>query len=297
MPAALQQRRHKIDVDELHFKIACRSRTMSENNSDEKPQRTQASSDQHALVDRQFGATASAYLTSSVHAMGADLDELAALASAHRPSEVLDLGCGAGHLSFALARGGAGHIVAYDLSERMLGVVAAESQIRGYANIETRAGSAERLPFPDAAFDWVVTRFSAHHWLDLRAALAEAARVLKQHGRLIVIDVIAPEAPLLDTVLQTIEFLRDQSHVRNYRVSEWQAMFATAGFDAAMVRGWKLALEFDSWVRRIATPPERVLALKAVFAALPSEARDYLQIDRELGFAIECRRFETRKNR
>ena len=43
-------------------------------------------------------------------------------------------------------------------------------------------------------------------------------------GRLVVIDVVAPEIPLFDTTLQVIEFLRDASHVRDYRVSEWIAM-------------------------------------------------------------------------
>lgn len=244
--------------------------------------------DQHELVDRQFGTTAAAYLTSRVHAAGKDLDELASRAAASRPPQVLDLGCGAGHVSFALARGGAGRVLAYDLSERMLDVVAAEARSRGHSNIVTRAGPAEDLPFDDESFDWVVTRFSAHHWLDLRGALAEAARVLEPAGRLIVIDVVAPETPLLDTVLQTLEILRDASHVRNYRVSEWQALFAAAGFGAPSVRGWKLPLEFASWVQRIATPPERVLALRAVFAELPAEAREYFRVDQELGFAIDC---------
>lgn len=251
--------------------------------------------DQHGLVDRQFGTTAAAYLTSQVHAAGADLDELTALAAAIRPAQVLDLGCGAGHVSFALARGGASRVYAYDLSEAMLDVVAAEARTRAHLNIEPRVGSAEQLPFADESIDWVVTRFSAHHWLDLRAALVEAARVLQPGGRLIVIDVVAPEAPLYDTVLQTLEILRDASHVRNHRVSEWQAMIMAAGFGAPSVHGWKLPMEFDAWVRRIATPPERVLALKAVFAALPAEARAYFQVDAALSFAIDCSWFEARR--
>jgi hypothetical protein len=52
------------------------------------------------------------------------------------------------------------------------------------------------------------------------------------------IDVIAPETPLFDTTLQVIEFLRDASHVRDYRVSEWSAMQRAAGFVESTVTRW-----------------------------------------------------------
>ena len=60
--------------------------------------------DQHALAVRQFGSTADRYLASPVHSSGADLDRLAGLARESRFSSALDLGCGAGHASYALAR-------------------------------------------------------------------------------------------------------------------------------------------------------------------------------------------------
>jgi SAM-dependent methyltransferase len=125
----------------------------------------EAADGQHALVGRQFGSQAEAYLASGVHAAGADLERLSRRADASRPARVLDLGCGAGHVSYALARGGASEIVAYDLAPQMLAVVAAEARQRGHANIVTDQGPAERLPFDSARFDWVVSRFSAHHWL------------------------------------------------------------------------------------------------------------------------------------
>src|ERR1700722_2839309 len=129
--------------------------------------------DQQELTSRQFGTTASHYLTSAVHAAGADLDRLEGFAASLRASRILDVGSGAGHASFALARGGAHKVVAYDLSTDMLAIVASQAAARGHAAIETRAGPAEHLPFADASFDAVVTRFSAHHWLDWARALAE----------------------------------------------------------------------------------------------------------------------------
>jgi ubiquinone/menaquinone biosynthesis C-methylase UbiE len=251
--------------------------------------------DQQQLSATQFGARANSYLSSTVHAQGADLDRLEKIARETQPVRALDVGCGAGHASFALARGGTRHVVAYDPSPDMLGVVAQEARARGLAALETRSGAAEVLPFDEGCFDLVVTRFSAHHWASVPRALAECARVLKAGGKLVVIDVIAPEPPLLDTALQVVEFLRDGSHVRDYRVSEWAAMQKAVGFAEPSVSSWKLPMEFGSWIARIGTPAPRVAALEAVFAGLPQEVRDYFRISADLSFAIDSAWMETTK--
>jgi SAM-dependent methyltransferase len=251
--------------------------------------------DQGTLAARQFGDTAANYLASSVHASGADLDRLEALARRLRPVRALDLGCGAGHAGFALARGGASSLIAYDLSEQMLSVVEREARARGHAGLSTQRGAAAELPFADASFDLIVTRFSAHHWPSVPAAVAEVARVLAPGGSFVVIDVIAPEAPLLDTILQTIELLRDLSHVRNYRASEWRSMLGVPGLTATVGDTWKLRLEFASWVRRIATPSRRVEALRAVFDDLPAEAREYFAVAADGSFTCDVQWLEVAK--
>ena len=97
--------------------------------------------DQQQLSARQFGAKAADYLASAVHSTGADLDRLSALAAERGPRRALDLGCGAGHVSFALARGGAKRVTAYDPSPDMLGVVAREAAARAYGTLETCVGT------------------------------------------------------------------------------------------------------------------------------------------------------------
>jgi ubiquinone/menaquinone biosynthesis C-methylase UbiE len=249
--------------------------------------------DQQDLSVQQFGANAAYYLASPVHAAGADLERLARMAAERRPLRALDLGCGAGHASFALARGGAAEVTAYDPAPDMLAVVAAEAAARGHAAIKTQAGSAEQLPIASHSIDLLVTRYSAHHWPDVPRALAECARVLRSDGRLIVIDVTSPEVPLLDTSLQMLEALRDGSHVRDYRVSEWRTMLAAAGFAAPAVDGWKIAMQFESWVARIGTPAARVAALRTVIPALPAEAQRYFKVGADCSFEIDTSWIES----
>ncbi|KQX01948.1 SAM-dependent methyltransferase [Massilia sp. Root418] len=247
---------------------------------------------QQTYVAQQFGETASSYLSSSVHAQGADLAALHAIAQSMQGPRVLDLGCGAGHASFAVASA-AQSVVAYDLSAQMLEVVAGASGERGLHNISTRQGDAGRLPFANASFDLVLTRFSAHHWPDVQGALHEVRRVLRAGGRFVAIDITAPQAALCDTTLQAVELLRDGSHVRDYRLCEWEAKLKNAGFAHHVSSQWKLTMRFDEWVARMRTPALRVQAIRSLFDTAPDEARAYFNLQDDYSFDIDAAMFEA----
>ncbi|MDT0359204.1 class I SAM-dependent methyltransferase [Herbaspirillum huttiense F1] len=246
------------------------------------------------VVTEQFGSTAAAYLTSSVHAQGADLQELAQIAASIPGARVLDLGCGGGHASFAVAPV-VEKVIAYDLSEEMLKVVATAAAGRGLGNLAVRQGSADRLDFPDASFDLICTRFSAHHWRQLPQALNEVFRVLKPGGRFIVIDTAAPADVLADTYVQAIELLRDTSHVRNVSLNSWRKLLRGAGFAIASDKTWKLRLEFDSWVARMRTPQDSITAIRALWQAAPGEVKEYFDLDAACSFSIDVAMLDARK--
>lgn len=230
------------------------------------------------LIQKQFGAQAGAYLTSAVHAGGADLALLTELLAEQPGGTVLDLGCGAGHCTYVAAQT-AERVIALDLTEEMLNIVASEAAERNLTHVETTLGDVMALPFEDGAIDTVVSRFSAHHWPELPLPLAETRRVLGPGKRAIFIDVVAPDVPVADTWLQALELLRDPSHVRDYSVREWEQYAHDAGFTTARVERMPLRLEFTSWVERMAVPPHFVEALRALHAVAPAEAREALAFE------------------
>jgi SAM-dependent methyltransferase len=246
------------------------------------------------LVGDQFGSRAAAYLTSAVHARGEDLDALTALVRAWREPRVLDLGCGGGHVTFAAAPH-AREVVAYDLSADMLATVARAARERGLANVTTQQGVVESLPFGDASFDVVLTRYSAHHWRDFDAGLREAARVLKPGGVAGFADSISPGTPLLDTFYQAIELLRDCSHVRSYSAAEWQAALARAGFVTGTARRSRVRLVFTTWVERMATPKLQVDAIRALQAGVSASVTRYFATEPDGSFEIDVAVFEAAK--
>lgn len=241
---------------------------------------------QTELASHQFGSVAGDYLTSAVHAQGADLIELSRRFQARPCASVLDLGCGAGHVSYAVAPH-VGAVHAYDPSAAMLQVVAGAARERALDNIHVHAGAAERLPFEDACFDAVVSRLSAHHWRDVAAALREMRRVIKPQGWVVLIDSAGAVDPLCDSHLQTIELLRDPSHVRNYSAGEWQTLLAAAAFEVEDIATWRLPIDFSTWIARMRTAGERQAAIRHVWHQAPDEVREYYRVQPDCSFELE----------
>lgn len=241
---------------------------------------------QHDLVTQQFGPRADAYVNSPTHATGPDLTALQSLLRAAPVADFLDLGCGGGHVSFHAAPF-TERVTAYDLSDAMLAAVAAGAAQRGLANITTRQGRAEHLPFDDASFDMVVSRYSAHHWRHVAPAIAEAARVLRPGGICVMMDVYAPADPLLDTYLQTIEMVRDPSHVRNYSLAEWRSLLSTTGLTPQTPQTFRLPLGFQSWVDRINTAASHRPALLSLQAGAAAEVKEHFAIQPDGSFTLD----------
>lgn len=230
-----------------------------------------ASSSATESVRRQFGSVAANYATSAVHVSGPDLAALVEAAALTGSEHVLDLGSGAGHTALALAPA-ARAVVGIDVTPEMVAVATDLARDRGLDNVTFRLGDVTGLPFEPEAFDLVTSRYSAHHFANPQAALAEAARVLRPGARLLLADTVAPEEPALDTYLNAVEMLRDASHVRDWRASEWVRLCEGAGLGARVIARTVVALDGAAWVQRMNTPPAKVAMLQQLLGeATPAQ--------------------------
>ena len=247
-----------------------------------------------ALVAARFGPRAWAYVASAVHARGADLDHITGIVRRHPAARVLDLGCGGGHVTFHVAPH-VRQVIAYDLSAEMLDAVTRVCHERALVNVTARQGSVEQLPFDDASFDFVISRYSGHNWHDFRGALRQARRILKPGGLAIFVDVVSPggACALLDTYLQTVELLRDPSHVRDYSTGEWRRSLTDAGFAPNVVTKARLRIEFFSWVERIATPDIHIEAIRSLQANMAADVIDYFAIEPDGSFSVDTMMLEA----
>ena len=98
------------------------------------------------------------------------------------PGDVLDIASGDGVLAELLSPH-ADRYVCIDSSQRV--VAAASERLRRFDNVEVREGDMHALPFPDASFDLVVLMHALTYAARPAQAVAEAARVLRPGGRLL----------------------------------------------------------------------------------------------------------------
>jgi ArsR family transcriptional regulator len=103
------------------------------------------------------------------------------------PLTVADLGCGEGYLTIEASRWAA-RVIAVDRSEQVLDRARALAERRRVANVTWKKGELEKLPLKTGSVDVAMLSQALHHALQPAHAVAEAARVTKPGGRVLVLD-------------------------------------------------------------------------------------------------------------
>src|SRR3954469_2119644 len=124
---------------------------------------------------------------------------LAGIVAAFAPRDLLDIGTGTGRMLELLGPRVA-NALGIDQSREMLAIARVNIEQAGLSNCIVRLGDMYQLPLPDASFDAAVIHQVLHYADRPAACIAEAARVLRPGGGLIIVD-FAPHA---------LEFLRDE---------------------------------------------------------------------------------------
>jgi SAM-dependent methyltransferase len=178
-----------------------------------------------AVIKRQRADLASAYFRENaaqwhrIRALYIDEREvevaLVQIIAAAEPRDVLDIGTGTGRMLEILAPR-VERALGIDQSREMLAIARVNLERAGLENASVRLGDMYQLTLPDASFDAVVIHQVLHYADRPVAVIAEAARVLRPNGILVLVD-FAPH---------TLEFLRDEhAHRRlgftDSEVAEW----------------------------------------------------------------------------
>jgi ubiquinone/menaquinone biosynthesis C-methylase UbiE len=137
--------------------------------------------------------------------------------------QVLDVACGPGLVACEIAKV-ARHVTGIDLTPTMIEQAQARQRSLKLANLTWVVGDACPLPFPDAAFSRVITRYSFHHFSDPAAVFAEMVRVCRPGGRITVADVFTTSAEQAADY-DRLEQLRDPSHTRALQLAELEGLF------------------------------------------------------------------------
>ena len=241
---------------------------------------------QHEINQKQYQYKSESYLKSAVHAQGLEFEKMQGIIQKYQLKHVLDLGCGGGHVSYQIAPF-AKQVTAYDLTTEMVQLVVEQAKQKNLNNIWGQQGAAEQLKFEDEYFDCVISRYSAHHWQNVRQAMSEIFRVVKPSGKVILVDILGTQQPILDTFFQSIETIRDPSHVRNYSLSEWTNFAEYAGFQIETIEKQYLDLEFKSWVERMQTPSFAIETIRYLQQKVSDQVRNYYQIQDDGSFRSE----------
>lgn len=117
-----------------------------------------------------------------------------------RPQRILDVACGTGDFSIAIARKSSPQtrITGLDLSKEMLKVMKGKVVREGLdRKITTIQGDCSSLPFEDGTFDAVTIAFGIRNFEDREAALREILRVLKGGGRLVILELSVPSGVVM----------------------------------------------------------------------------------------------------
>lgn len=177
---------------------------------------------------------------------------------------VLDVACGPGLVVCAFAAV-VRHATGIDLTPAMIDHARTLQQKKGLTNVSWQVGDVQPLPYLDASFSIVASRYAFHHFLDPGAVLAEIKRVCTPGGRVVVIDVTSSPDPEKAVAYNRMEKLRDPSHVRGLTLRELETLFEQTGLPTPRKTFYRVESDLDDTLQRSFPNPGDADEIRRIF--------------------------------
>ena len=219
---------------------------------------------QHAAIRREYRVQADAWGRRPIDAHLAWVADQIGWDGTWR---VLDVAAGTALFARAIAAR-VRSVTAVDLTFEMLTRGRDLARAQALSNIRFEQGAVEHLPFADESFDGVVTRYSIHHFHEPALALREMARVCRLDGRLVVVDMVSDDDPIVAGRHNQLERVADRTHTTVLSPQRLIAEVVAAGFSLDTYLSREVDMVFDQWQPQLpANAPER----QAIRTALEEE--------------------------
>ena len=209
-------------------------------------------------------------------------DSIVALADPAAADRVLDIACGPGYLTMALAQRTAA-AVGLDATDKFIFGAANEAARKGIGNLRFVVGDVMRLAFGDSSFDLVACKMAFHHFPEPAQVLAQMARVVRPGGKIIIADLLTFEDPERADYHNRLERLCDPSHARSLCEAEFEALFASHELRIAAKKQAVISVPMAAWLAHAAPPADHVARIRELVQPAISAHRDGFAVRREDG--------------
>ena len=240
-----------------------------------------------ALSREQFGKAGipEQFAKSKVHSDKEFLSKIVSLAKLELGSTVLDVATGTGFVAVEFAQKTNGLVVGSDITREMIGWArkhAEKESVSDHTAFLLAEGS--RQPFPNQAFNNVVSRLSLHHIADPGPVVKEMARLVKPGGRVIIADQISPEDEATAMFHDEFERFRDPSHQKALKLSKLKNLFKEAGLTIKGTKYSPVLLQLEDWAARSGCDKQRIEVLRRMMLGANPGFRRAFQIKESDGY-------------